>query len=237
MEKIRLQKVIRDSLNCSRRKAEEFIISGQVFVNGKPASLGDKVDIKLDSIKVFNRYIKPVINKKFVYIKLYKPRGYITSLKDEKNRKCVVDLIKNVNSRVFPIGRLDYTSEGLLLLTNDGDFANKITNPKSHIAKTYRVTITPIVSEDILNAISNGVMVDGVKTRPSKINIVSLFGNRCILDVTIYEGKNRQIHKMFEQFGYKILRLKRISIGKIKIGDLKPSQFKFLSKNEIEYFK
>lgn len=236
MNKIRLQIVLRDALSCSRRKAETYIVENRVKVNGKPACLGLKVNPTKDDITIDSKHIKysPV---KYVYLKLYKPRGYITSLKDECGRQCVADLISDFDVRLYPVGRLDYNSEGLLLITNDGDFANNVLNPRRKVPKTYLTTVSPQVKEEDITDLSKGIAIDGIKLKPAEIQTLKRYENRALLKVKICEGKNRQIRKMFGKFGYDVLRLKRTNIGNINLCGLRPGKYAHLTKAEISYFK
>ena len=164
---------------------------------------------------------------------LNKPRGYVTTVSDELDRKSVMDLLEGVEERVYPVGRLDRNSEGLLLFTNDGEFANNIMHPSRHISKTYRVTVRPDINDDQLVKLSNGVEIDGKKTLPATINVLSKEPNRVVMLVTIKEGRNRQIRKMCEAVGLEVARLRRISIGPLKLGMLKPGAFRELTAEEL----
>ena len=171
--KIRLQKIIADLGIASRRKAEEIIKDGGVTVNGRRANLGDKADPYKDKIVVAGRELKPVKNAKKYYIMLHKPRGFITTMNDEGGRKCVAELVEDVDARVFPVGRLDRDSEGLLLMTNDGDFANMISHPSTHFPKTYRVTVHPRITEEQLTKLTTGVVIDGRMSMPASVRVVA----------------------------------------------------------------
>lgn len=232
MEKIRIQKIIADSGYCSRRKAEELMSKGRVKVNGRPVSLGDKAlpkdNITIDGDKIF------VPKKKVLkYIMLNKPRGYVTTMADELDRKSVTDLLAGVGDRVYPVGRLDKNSEGLLLFTNDGEFANNIMHPSKHISKTYRVTVRPDINDDQLVKLSDGVEIDGKKTLPATVTVLEKQKNRVVLLMTIKEGRNRQIRKMCEALGLEVARLRRISVGPLKLGMLKPGAYRDLSAEEL----
>ncbi len=232
MEKIRLQKIIADCGYCSRRKAEEFIEKGKVKVNGHPARLGDKATMK-DEITVCGERIYRPRRKNNIYIMLNKPRGYVTTMSDELDRKCVMDLLSDVEERVYPIGRLDKNSEGLLLFTNDGKFANSVMHPSKHISKTYRVTVRPDINDDQLITLSSGMEIDGYKIQPATINVVSKEQGRVVLLITIKEGRNRQIRKMCESVGLEVARLRRISVGPLKLGMLKPGTYRNLTAEEL----
>ncbi|MDE6670571.1 MAG: rRNA pseudouridine synthase [Ruminococcus sp.] len=232
MEKIRIQKMIADSGYCSRRKAETLISQGRVKLNGRPVSLGDKCGFK-DIITVDGERLYMPRKKNFVYIMLNKPRGYVTTVSDDLERRCVMDLLDGVQERVYPVGRLDRNSEGLLLFTNDGEFANNIMHPSRHIAKTYRVTVRPDISDEQLIKLSEGVEIDGRKTLPASVVVKEKQQGRVVLLITIKEGRNRQIRKMCETVGLEVARLKRISIGPLKLGMLKPSTWRELTAEEL----
>ena len=229
--KVRLQKFLAESGVASRRKSEELIESGKVKVNGHVASIGDKINPKKDTVTVSGKKI--VKQKENTYIMLHKPRGFITTMNDEMDRKCVAELIKDVKCRVFPVGRLDRDSEGMLLFTNDGDFANALTHPTKHVPKTYRVTVRPSISEEQLTALTEGVIIDDRKTAPAEIHVVTKEENRVVLEIILYEGRNRQIRKMCEEVGLEVARLKRTAIGSIKLGMLKQGSWRHLTDDEV----
>lgn len=235
MELERLQKYIANSGVTSRRKAEELILSGHVKVNGITITeLGTKVEPAKDVVMVDNKIITEA--QQFVYLKLYKPEGYVTTVKDQFNRKTVIDLI-NIKDRIYPIGRLDYNTSGLLLLTNDGDLANKLLHPKYKIYKTYVAEVTGQISLDSIEKLKKGVIIDGYKTAPAKIKLLNHNQNSSIVQVSIYEGKNRQVRKMLDSVGHTVKKLERVSFGEITLDNLKTGQWKFLSKEEIKYLK
>ncbi|MCI7759389.1 MAG: rRNA pseudouridine synthase [[Eubacterium] saphenum] len=237
MEKIRIQKIIADSGFCSRRKAEEYISDGLVLVNGRKCSLGDKADPRSDFITVDGQEIsqEPVEKR---YIMLNKPRGYVTTASDEKGRKTAVELLEGVNERVFSVGRLDRNSEGLLLFTNDGQFANDITHPSKHVGKTYRVTIDSAVTEEQLTKLSSGMELDGgEKTLPCTVEVVSEEPNRTVIRITIKQGLNRQIRRMCDALGLTVGRLRRTAIGGVKLGMLKPGEWRDLTKDELRILR
>lgn len=229
--KIRLQKYMAEAGIASRRKSEELIAAGKVRVNGKIAAIGDKVNPKTDKVTVSGKRV--VKAKKQVYIMLNKPRGFITTMHDEMDRKCVAELIADVPERVYPVGRLDRESEGLLLLTNDGEFANALTHPSKHVPKTYRVTVRPDVTKEQLLAFENGIEIDGRMTLPAEVRVLDKQEGRAVLEVVIYEGRNRQIRKMCEALGLEVARLKRVKIGSLKLGMLKNGEYRYLSEDEI----
>jgi len=228
----RIQKIIADAGHCSRRKAEELIAKGRVKRNGHPVKLGDKAGFK-DLITVDGEKLTVARKKKLVYIMLNKPRGYVTTMADELNRKSVMDLLEGVSERVYPIGRLDRNSEGLLLFTNDGNFANDIMHPSRHVSKTYRVTVRPDITENQLIRLSEGVEIDGKKTQPASVVVKSKEEGRVVILVTIKEGRNRQVRKMCEAVGLEVARLRRISIGPLKLGMLKPAAWRELTGEEL----
>lgn len=232
MEKIRIQKMIADSGYCSRRKAEELISKGRVKLNGHSVKLGDKCGFH-DLITIDGERIYMPRKRNFVYIMMNKPRGYVTTVSDELDRRCVMDLLEGVEERVYPIGRLDRNSEGLLLFTNDGEFANSIMHPSRHIAKTYRVTVRPDISDEQLVQLSSGVEIDGRKTLPANVVVKEKQQGRVVLLITIREGRNRQIRKMCEAVGLEVARLRRISIGPLKLGMLKPGSWRELTAEEL----
>lgn len=232
---VRLQKFLAYCGVASRRKSEELISQGLVKVNGKVACIGDKINPKKD--KVIVRDTKINVKKDKYYIMLHKPRGYISTMKDEQERKCVADLVKDVPARVYPIGRLDRESEGLLLMTNDGEFANNIIHPSKHVSKIYRVTIRPGITEEQITQMCVGVEIDGRDTAPAKVNVLTNRYGRVVLEVILQEGRNRQIRKMCEALGLEVCRLKRVGIGSIKLGMLKPGKWRNLTAEEINSLK
>lgn len=230
-DRIRLQKYLSMCAVASRRKAEELIAQGKVKVNGKVAQIGDKISPKHDTVTVSGRKI--VGSRKHYYIMLHKPRGYITTMDDEMGRKCVAELVRDVGARVYPVGRLDKDSEGLLLMTNDGEFANHMTHPSKHIPKTYRVTVRPDVTEDMLTAFATGMEIDGRITAPADAHIIEKQDNRVVMEIVLYEGRTRQIRKMCESLGLEVARLKRTSMGSLKLGMLPPGKWRELKEDEV----
>lgn len=235
MEKVRIQKIIADSGYCSRRKAETYIEQGTVKVNGHPVTIGDKADPQNDLITVNGERIEMVGELR--YIKLNKPRGYVTTMADTHDRKIVTDLLSGVKERVYPIGRLDRNSEGLLLMTNDGNFANDIMHPSKHVKKHYRVTVKGKVKEEKITALMSGVDIEGVMTLPCVVNVLVEEEERTVLEFIIKEGKNRQIRKMCEAVNLEVMRLKRTAIGNIKLGMLKPGDFTDLTVEELKVLR
>ena len=229
--KIRLQKHLSACGIASRRKAEELIEQGKVKVNGRIASLGDKVDPKRDKVTVRGKTVVAVNEK--VYIMVNKPRGYVTTMNDEFDRKCVNDLVKDVGVKVFPVGRLDRDSEGLLIMTNDGELANAITHPSRHVNKTYRVTVGGTVSDEQIEKLTTGILLDGRKTQPCDVFVVERKPDRTMLNFIIHEGRNRQIRRMCEAVGLEVLRLKRLEIAGVKLGGLKLGSWRPLNEREM----
>ncbi len=236
MEKVRLQKIIADSGYCSRRKAEEFIEQGLVKVNGHPVKLGDKANPSIDLITVNGEKLS-LEAENLRYIKLYKPRGYITTMSDTHGRKIITELLEGIPERVYPIGRLDKDSEGLLLLTNDGELANGIMHPSKHIKKRYRVTVKNQVDDDKLTTLASGVKIDSGITMPCTVSVLAEEENRTVLEFIISEGKNRQIRKMCEAVKLDVIRLKRSSVGNIKLGMMKPGEWRDLTPAELKELK
>ena len=232
MEKIRIQKIMSDAGVCSRRKAEELISQGRVKVNGHVVSLGDKAGGR-DVITLDGERIDIPKKKKKLYIMLNKPRGYVTTMSDELDRKCVTELLNGIEDRVYPVGRLDRNSEGMLLFTNDGNFANDIMHPSRHISKTYRVTVRPSITEEQIIKLSTGVEIDGRKTLPATVEVLSQEEGRVVMLIVIKEGRNRQIRKMCEAVGLEVSILRRIAIGPVKMGMLKPGTWRELSTEEV----
>jgi len=232
MEKKRIQKILADSGFCSRRKAEALMTAGRVKVNGHPVKPGDKAGGR-DIITVDGERVYIPKKKNYIYLMLNKPRGYVTTMSDEMGRRCVTELLEGVEERVYPVGRLDRNSEGLLLFTNDGNFANSIMHPAKQITKTYRVTVRPDITDEQLVALSDGVVIDGRKTLPANVVVKDKQPNRVVLLITIKEGRNRQIRKMCEAVGLEVARLRRISVGPIKLGMLKPGTFRELTAEEL----
>lgn len=227
----RLQKIIAARGLCSRRQAEKWIEEGRVRVNGNTAHLGDTADVTEDVIEVDGKRL-PKAGKK-VYLMLNKPRGYVTTLSDEKGRKNAAELVAGCGVRVYPVGRLDMDSEGLLLFTNDGEFANLMMHPKHEVDKIYRVWVTNFAPEK-LEALKEPIELDGYKIKAPKVRPVRMEPSRAILDVTIHEGRNRQVRRMCQAAGLEVARLKRIAEGSLRIGELKPGAWRYLEPRELE---
>ena len=231
-EPIRLQKFLAQCGIASRRGAEEMIVQGKVKINGKTAVLGDKVT---SSDKVYVSGRRVVMPKtKYRYIMLNKPRGYITTMNDERGRKCVAALVKNVGERVYPVGRLDKDSEGMLVFTNDGEFANKIMHPRNSVYKFYRVTVRPGITEEQLVKLETGVEIDGAKTAPAIVHVVQKEPGRVVLEMILHEGKNREIRRMCDAVGLEVARLRRTQIGGVKMGMLKQGDWRDLTEKEVK---
>ena len=236
-EIVRLQKYIAMSGRASRRASEELINEGRVYVNGKRVNeQGVKVEIGCDRVEVDGELLK-VFDKK-IYIALNKPAGYVTTTKDQFDRPTVMDLVeREIHTRVFPVGRLDYETEGLLIMTNDGEWANKVTHPKYESSKKYYAVLKGVLTIPELNRIRRGVVIDGKKTFPAECEIIEIDMGMTLVEITIHEGRNRQIRKMFEAVGHEVKALKRESIGPVQLGNLPEGRWRYLTSTEIEYFK
>ena len=230
---MRLQKFFSDAGILSRRAAEEEIARGNVRVNGEIAHIGDSVDPERDIVEYKGKKIEPRAQKKYRYILLNKPRGYVTTAKDEKGRRTVTDLVRGVCSRVYPVGRLDMDSEGLLLLTDDGDFANFMTHPRHEIPKIYHVTLSKCPDELQIAALSSPMTIDGYVLRP--VTVIPLSSDT--LEMHLYEGRNRQIRRMCEAVGLRVKLLRRVAIGELKLGELPLGRWRELTEQEISYLK
>ncbi|MBO7682103.1 MAG: rRNA pseudouridine synthase [Clostridia bacterium] len=232
---VRLQKYMADCGIASRRKSEELIAAGKVKVNGKTAKIGDKVDPKRDQVTVDGRKVRK--DQEVRYIMLHKPRGFISTMSDEMDRKCVAQLVADVGTRVYPVGRLDRDSEGLLLFTNDGEFANNMMHPSKHVSKIYRVTIRPDITDEQVAQMMAGILIDGKKTLPADVKVLQKYDDRTVLEVTLCEGRNRQIRKMCEALGLEVARLKRTAIGPVKLGMLQQGKWRDLTPQEVASLK
>lgn len=233
---VRIQKYLSDVGVLSRRGAEEYIRQGRITVNGRPARLGHPVSDS-DVIAIDGQRVRAEKEKQSLYLMLNKPRGYVTTTSDELGRRCVTQLLEGVESRVYPVGRLDKDSEGLLLLTNDGQFANLIMHPSHHITKTYRVTVRPGITEEQCAILAAGVDIgeDGERevTAPATVLVLDKFPDRAVVQITISQGKNRQVRRMCEAVGLTVARLKRTAVGPLRLGMLKPGDWRELKKSEI----
>lgn len=233
---IRIQKLLSDSGILSRRKTEEYIRAGRITVNGRPAEPGHPT-LPTDVIAIDGQRVRLEKKKENLYIMLNKPRGYVTTTSDELGRRCVTQLVEELETRVYPVGRLDRDSEGLLLLTNDGQFANLIMHPSHHIGKTYRVTVRPGITEEQCIALSAGVDIGEPGTpevtAPATVLVLEKYPDRAVVQITITQGKNRQVRRMCEALGLEVARLKRTAIGPLRLGMLPPGQWRELKKSEL----
>lgn len=230
--KIRLQKFLSEAGIASRRKAEDMIRAGAVKVNGITASIGDSVDPKKDTVTVKGKRVRKESNLR--YILLNKPRGYVTTADDELGRKCVTQLVSEVKERVYPVGRLDRVSEGALIMTNDGEFANLMMHPSHHVPKTYRVTVRPAVTAQQVEQLESGIELDGRMTLPAQVHVISKEEGRAVLEIVLYEGRNRQIRRMCEALELEVARLRRVAVGPVRLGMLKPGQWRDLTPAEVQ---
>lgn len=231
----RLQKILSQYGIASRRKAEELIKEGRVTVNGQIAQLGQKADPERDYIKVDGKLlVKP---EPKVYYAFYKPRKVITSLIDPEGRPTIKDFIKGIKFRVYPVGRLDYDSEGLLLLTNDGELAYQVMHPSSKIEKTYLVKVDGIIDEEKLAKLKKGVKIEGRLARAVNVTLIKKLKANSWIKITLHEGRKRQIRKMLEKVGHPVIRLIRVAIDGVQLGDLKAGEYRVLTKEEIESLK
>ena len=234
----RLQKLISASGMMSRRAAEKLLSEGKVFVNGRRAELGEKADAETDTILVNGKKLKQSSDR--VLIMLNKPAGYVTTLSDEKGRKTVADLVASVGTRLYPVGRLDLNSDGLLLMTNDGDLANALMHPSGEIEKVYRLTVDHTGADELgpaIEKLSEPIEIDGRMTCPAKISNIEISGKKAVMLVSIREGRNRQIRRLCENAGLKVLRLTRIAEGPVSLGNLQPGKYRFLTAEEIDMLK
>lgn len=229
--KQRIQKIIASSGRCSRRAAEELIRAGRVTVNGRPVTLGEGAE-DTDKIEIDGKPVFFVGER--TYIMLHKPRGYVTTMNDEKSRRTVAELVSEVEARVFPVGRLDMDSEGLLIMTDDGELANRLMHPSNSISKTYNVLVRGKVSGDALETLSSALELDGRPIVPAKVDLLRAGSADSLISVTITEGRNRQIRRMCELADLKVLRLKRVAEGKLTLGALPSGKWRILTQAEIE---
>ena len=236
---VRINKFFTDCGVLSRRAAEAEILAGKVKVNGEIADLGQKIDPKRDVVEYKGvRISLPKNNsKRFTYVMLNKPCGYITTMTDDRGRKCVSELVSDVGTRIYPVGRLDMNSDGLLLFTDDGELTNLLTHPKHEIPKIYHVKVSGGRDDKQIEALRKPMNIDGYNIEPVKVELASERSDYCILRMTLYEGRNRQIRKMCEQVHLKILSLRRVAIGKIELGDLALGKWRYLSGAEVKYLK
>ncbi len=236
MEETRIHKFIADAGLMSRRAAEEAIKRGEIKVNGERAEIGMKIDPERDTIEYKGRIVK--LGKPHNdYIMLNKPVGYVTTMSDEMGRPCIKDLLEGLDSRVYPVGRLDLESEGLLLCTNDGELALRLTHPRHSIPKYYNVTVKGDITPKQKKILSSALDIDGYKIQPVNVKIVSMNEEKTVLNMELYEGRNRQIRKMCEIAELEVIKLKRIAIGAITLGNLKLGSWRRLTKQQVEYLK
>lgn len=229
----RLQKILAARGLCSRRRAEEWITAGRVTVNGETARLGQVADAECDEIALDGELIP--VQGGYVYILLHKPRGFVTTLSDERGRRTVVELVE-CGTRVYPVGRLDMDSEGLLILTNDGEFANHLTHPKKEVKKTYEIWVTHY-KPDCEKLLERPIELDGYRIRPPKVRLLSTEGSKAHILITIHEGRNRQVRRMCEAAGLHVTRLRRIAEGSLQLGDLKKGSWRHLTAEEVSELK
>ena len=232
----RIQKVMARAGVASRRHCEEMIAAGMVKVNGRVVTEpGTKVDPAMDKIQVGGDGLH--LSSKKYYLLMYKPRGYITTMSDEKGRKQVTDLLKGINARVYPVGRLDYDSEGLLVLTNDGELTYALTHPSHLVPKTYLVRVAGIPTKEQLEQLAGGLKLEDGMTAPAKVRRVGQHDGNAQVEVTIREGRNRQIRRMFEHIGYRVLRLRRSQMGSLTLDTMRPGEYRNLSELEVSQLK
>lgn len=237
MEKMRIQKYLSLCGVTSRRAAEDDIKRGFVYVNGKLCEIGQTIDPSFDTVTYKGKKIVQKRENDRIYIMLNKPRGYITTTSDELGRKTVLDLVSDIPERIYPIGRLDRDSEGLLLMTNDGELTNILTHPTHRIPKIYHVKFKGKITEEQLEVLRSPLVIDGYKIKPVQTDIVRMNDNETVLEFTLFEGRNRQIRKMADAAELKILRLTRIAVGNIKLGNLAPGKYRYLTGKQVKYLK
>jgi pseudouridine synthase len=232
----RLQTVLAHAGVASRRSCEELILAGKVKVDGKLITdLGIKVDPEKSVIEVAG---KPIPGKEqLIYILLYKPAGFLSTVHDPQKRRTVMDLIHGVRQRVYPVGRLDYDTSGFILLTNDGELANDLIHPSREVEKTYRALVKGIPTGKCLGELAKGIMLEDGKTAPAQVKVKKIINGNALVDITIHEGRNRQVRRMFQRVGNPVIRLKRIAFGPLKIGRMKPGEWRYLTDREVEILK
>ena len=230
---VRLNKYLADCGVGSRRECDRLIADGVVVINGKVAKLGMEVS-EHDQITVNGKRVGD--KQKNYYLMLHKPKGYVTTVKDDLGRKTVMDLI-DVNARLYPVGSLDYDTEGLLIITNDGYLANRLTHPRNEVNKTYVCRISGMLTDKERLQLERGVLIDGIKTAPARVRILKQDQHHTRCEVTIHEGRNRQVKKMFEAVGKEVEFLKRVAVGDLRLGGLKRGEYRFLNDYEVEYLK
>ncbi len=233
---MRINKYIATCGICSRRKADELIESGKVTLNGEVIYDFPDVNPDYDVVEVCGKVIN--VEETKYYIALHKPKGFITSVSDDRDRRCVTELVSDINARLFPVGRLDFNTSGLLILTNDGEFANSVMHPRKEVYKTYLAHISGKLHSFSLETLKKGVIIEeGVKTAPAKVQVIKEYPASCDVEISIREGKNRQVRRMFEALGHEVLELKRVSVGCVNIGNIPLGKWRHLTKQEIRFFK
>lgn len=233
---MRLNKFLASCGIASRRKCEELINDGKIQVNNKVVTnLATIIDENKDQVKYNGEVVK--LQNNYAYYILHKPKGYVSTAKDDRGRKTIMELVKDIPQRVFPVGRLDYESEGLILLTSDGELANRLTHPSYEIEKTYIVKIEGLIKESELAVLRNGVKLDNVKTKKAKLKLISYLDNVSKIEVKITEGRNRQIRRMFAEIGKEVIFLKRTAIGELKLGGLSRGKYRELNQVEVDCLK
>lgn len=233
--KERLQKLIAAAGLASRREAERWIAAGRVTVNGRAATLGESADPERDRIEVDGRPL--LVGERKYYVLLNKPAGYVTTLHDPEGRPVVTDLVREIPARLHPVGRLDLTTEGLLLLTNDGELTHRLAHPRHEVEKTYLVRVRGLLSAAAQRQLERGVMLEDGLTAPARVENVRASGSHTWLEITIREGRNRQVRRMCEAVGHPVSRLKRIRVAFLDLGDLPAGKYRFLSAEEVERLK
>ena len=232
---MRINKYIAQAGVASRRKADELIAAGNVRVNGLVLKEPGYDVVEGDVVEINGRRIQAESKK--VYILLNKPVGYVTTVSDDKERPTVMDLVKDVDARIFPVGRLDYNTSGMLIMTNDGDFAYKVTHPKHELTKTYRARVAGVLSTEKVWKLRNGVDIGGFVTSKARVDVIKGLPKSTLVEITIHEGKNRQVRKMFKTVGNNVQELERIAIGNIRLGRLAEGHYRKLTREEVEYLK
>lgn len=220
----------------SRRAAEVEIENGRVSVNGVIAEIGCKIDPENDTVTYRGRVIRPR-DRHFTYVMLNKPRGYLSSVSDDRGRQCVTDLLTGIDKRLYPVGRLDLYSEGLLLLTDDGELTNMLTHPKHHVPKRYRVKVKGVLKEDKLTALRSQMVIDGYELMPVQVSVLEEQPLYTLLEMTLLEGRNRQIRKMCDSLGITVMGLRRLAIGDVRLGTLPPGKWRYLTEEEVSSLK
>ena len=239
MGEIRLQKYISDCGIMSRRAAEAEIAAKKVKVNGKTAEIGQKIDPEKDKVEIGGKPLRMQRKSTYTYVMLNKPRGYLSSVSDDRGRKCVTELVSDIKLRLYPVGRLDMDSDGLLLMTNDGDLTNRLTHPRHEIPKIYRVKVKPAPNKEQLALLGSSLVIDGYKIQPAEVEVLTSDEEKesAIILIKLYEGRNRQIRKMCEAAKLSVLWLTRIAIGELDLGKLGRGKWRYLTDEEVAYLK